>query len=102
MSSLGSAWDHQCFITVWLTELTSRQPWACYSCKKKSLCTIAFKSILPYLDPWFLSLVVASLTTTGASNTPFVLYSVSSIPFSEFLMTFQLWAKQHLTECTLA
>lgn len=100
---MGSAWDHQCFITVWLTELKDRQPWAWYLCKKKKKSALhhCLKSILPYLDPWYLSFDMASLTMTGASNTPFVLCGVSSIPFSKFLMTFQLWAKQQLTECTL-
>lgn len=58
--------------------------------KNKVLCTIAFKPILSCLDFWCLSLGMASLTMTGASNTPFVLYGISSISFSKFLMTLSI------------
>lgn len=92
---MGSARDHQCFITVWLTELKAGSVGLGIDIKNNNnnnttLCTIAFKSILPYLDSWCLSLHVASLTMTGASNIPFVLYGVSSIPFSKFLITLSI------------
>lgn len=89
ISEMGRAWDHQCFITVWLAELRGGRPWVWYS-HKKALCTSAFKSILPCLDSCYLSLGVASLTMTGVSNTPFVFYGVSSIPFRKFLMTLSI------------